>query len=200
MPFINLIAEQREQRRVRIKRAKGWFLGFVGSAVLGVVGFGFLFLRSEALASEVRDLEAQAEALKPFKDAIETNQQLLAALMPRMETLNAARLDTERWSRILDHVGRVMPANTWLTNVIAQQGNDATRPVEIAWTGMSTEQNLVGDLMLALQRSPDLQNLNLKYTETKNSSYGVGLEFQISSEVTGTEESSPGFKKEALKS
>lgn len=200
MPFINLIAEQRAQKRARAKKTRVWLLTSLAISVLGSGTFGFLLMRTDALQADIHSLEVQSEELKPIKDAIAMNQQFLAALRPRMETLSSARLDTERWSRILDHMSLVMPENTWLTMVNSQQASDEAKPVEISWTGMSTEQNLVGDLMLRMQRSPDLQNLQLKYTETKHSSYGVGLEFQIACEVAGTDNSTGAVKKEALKS
>ena|SRR5438874_905942 len=201
MPLINLIAEQRAQLRNQGKKARIWFFAFAGTACMGAASVGFLFLRAESLGSEISSLQTKALELKPFEDAIAKNQKMLADLKPRLETLNTARMDTQRWSRILGHISLVMPDNTWLTSVAAQQGSDQTKPVEIAWTGMTTDQNLVGDLMLRMQKSIDLQNVQLRYTETKRTSTGEGVEFQIASEVMGTADAPIGSnRKETLKS
>jgi Tfp pilus assembly protein PilN len=186
MPYINLIAEQRAALRAVTRKSRAWFLAFASVAGVFALTVGFFFMRSGSLNAEIADLKAQAEQLQPLKDGIERNQSALAQMKPRMETLQTARLDTERWTRILDHMSLVMPQNSWLTNVAAVQSND-TKPVEITWIGMSSEQSLVGELMLRMQQSPDFSDVQLKFTETKHTQYGVGIEFNITSSVAGTE-------------
>jgi Tfp pilus assembly protein PilN len=200
MPYINLIAEQRARSRDRARKARMVLFTFVGAATISLVSVGYLVIRCEAIAAEIRSLEAQALALKPIKDSIEQNQNQLASLRPRLLTLSTAQKDTERWSRILDHLSLVMPENTWLTQVTAVGSSDVSKPIEVSWTGLSREQNLVGELMLRMQRSTDFGNVNLKYTETKTNSFGRGIEFQISTDVVGTEELKVPNQKEALRS
>ncbi len=187
MPAINLIAEKRKWKRERIRKARTWFLAFIVVASLGVITAGGLTLHHERLKAELQDLEAQATILHPVKKDIENAQKTLMELTPRLKTLSEARKDTERWSRILDHVARIMPVDTWLTRLDSLQPTDPTQPVEITWTGMSTRQELVGEFMLMLQRCQDLGNIELKYTDLRRTAQGVGLEFQIFSKVPGTE-------------
>lgn len=188
MPNINLIAEQREALRKSAKLTRLWFIAFLGAAGIGLLSFGFLFIQGEALSAQLKNLKAKTEELKPIKELIEKTKQANSMLIPRVQTLQTARLDTERWFRVLDHFSMSVPHNTWLTQVTAVQPNEATKPVELHLTGMSAEQVLVGELMLRLQRLEDLNQLALKYTEFKKTTNGNGIEFQIACAVSGTEE------------
>lgn len=188
MPNINLISEQRNVKRERQRRTRTWFLAFVTVSVVGLMTVGYLTLKVESGRATIRSLQAKLEELAPYKDDITANLRKLAALKPRMDTLTKARMDTQRWWRILDHASLVMPPQTWLTSVRAQPSNDATTPTEIAWTGLSVEQNLIGELMLRLQACEDVADVQLKYTDQKKTSSGTGIEFQILCLVPGTEE------------
>ncbi|MEM4408764.1 MAG: PilN domain-containing protein [Candidatus Caldarchaeum sp.] len=199
MPSINLIAEKRQWKRDRIRKARTWFLAFIVVACLALITVGILTLHHDRLKADLQELEAQATILHPIKKDIENTQKSLLELTPRLKTLTEARKDTERWSRILDHVARVVPVDTWLTRFDSLQPTDPTQPVEITWTGMSVRQELVGEFMLMLQRSQDLGNIELKYTDLRRTAQGVGLEFQIFCKVPGTEVVSPTVAKQTNK-
>lgn len=191
MPNINLIAEQIQAKREQQKKSRAWMLAFAGASCVTLLAFGFLTLRMEMLSAQHRNLQAKQQQLKPFEDEIAANEGLLNVMKPKLVTLSKARIDTQRWLRILDHVALVMPPNTWVTQLKSQNPSDPTKPVEVSWTGMSAEQNLVGELMLRLQRSEFLGAVELKYTDERRNANGVGLEFQINALVPGTEEQVP---------
>lgn len=200
MPNINLIAEQIQSKRDQQKKSRTWMLAFVGASCFSLLAFGFLSLRMEMLSAQHRNLQAKQQELKPFKDEIALNEGLLGAMKPKLATLSKARIDTQRWLRILDHVALVIPPDTWVTQLKSQTSSDPTKPVEVSWTGMSAQQNLVGELMLRLQRSEFLGNVELKYTDERRNANGVGLEFQINALVPGTEESAPSKPDDKSKS
>lgn len=200
MPYINLIAEQRKAKSERERKARAWFFAFVGVSLSGLMAIGYLVLRSEAASADIRELQAKLDELRPFQEQIAQSEAILAELKPRLDTLTKARTDTERWWRILDYASLVTPPDTWFTRLKATQGNDVTKPVQIDWTGVSVDQNLIGELMLRLQKTPDLAEVALKYTEQKRMAQGTGLEFTISALVPGTEESTRPAKKEGEKS
>lgn len=188
MPLINLIAEQRQWKRNRFVKARTWFIIFATVSAVGILSFGTLLIGAEYTKAEMESMRASIIELRPLTNAVDENEKQLLDLQPRLQTLGAARDDTERWTRIFDHVSLVMPTDTWLTNVRAQQPSDPRQPVQVAWIGMSTEQNLIGELMLRLQRAEDLANVQLEYTELKRTSFGTGLEFKIDCVVAGTGE------------
>ncbi len=188
MPNINLIAEQRQAKRILKRKSRTWMLVFAGTTCLALLAFGFFTLKVEMLSAQLRSLQAKQQELKPLKDEIALNESKLAEMGPKLTTLSKARTDTQRWLQILDHVSLVMPPDTWVTQLKSQSPSDPTKPVEVSWTGMSAQQNLVGELMLRLQRTSYLNAVELKYTDERRNSNGVGLEFQINAVVPGTEE------------
>ncbi|MCH8274132.1 MAG: PilN domain-containing protein [Armatimonadetes bacterium] len=200
MPSINLISDQRKWKRDRQKKSRTWFIAFLVLSTVGLTSVGVLTLQLEMLRAELRALQTQALVLRPLKDEIGATKEALNEFVPRVDTLVTARVDSERWGRIFDHVGRVMPDDTWLTRVESHQPSDPRKPVEVTWTGMSAEQSLVGELMLLLQRSGDLSGIELKYTDLRRTSRGVGLEFQILCQVPGTGADDRAEKKESSKS
>jgi Tfp pilus assembly protein PilN len=188
MPTINLIAEQRQLRRDSERKSRAWFFGFLGVSVVGLTGAAALLLQAESANAESKALAAKILKLRPFKDEIEKNDKAMAQLTPRLVTLTKARIDTQRWFRILDHVSLVLPPDTWITSVKTPPPSDAAKPLEVQWTGMSVDQNLIGELMLRMQRSTDLADVTLKYTDQRKTQQGTGLEFNIICQVPGTEE------------
>lgn len=188
MPLVNLIAAQREVRRAKERAARAWFFAFVGLSGLSLVGAGALTLQVESARSNVRSLQKKAEDLAPYQSKLEDLDKMIAAMKPKLDTLGKARLDTQRWLRILDHISLVVPPNTWLTSVKSQNPGDPKQPVQVQWTGMSQDQNLVGEFMLRLQQSTDLGGIELKFTDMKRTPAGMGLEFRIDCVVPGTEE------------
>jgi Tfp pilus assembly protein PilN len=157
-------------------------------AVLALGTTGSLFLAAESKRAEARGLQAQFEKLAPVRDEIAKNEAALSLLAPKLTTLTKAREATDRWSEIFKHVSLTLPSGAFLTNVRSDRQSDPSKPVVCEFTGMSLDQNLVGDFMLALQNCPQLEAVSLKYTEEHRAQQGTGLEFTIATQVVGTEE------------
>jgi Tfp pilus assembly protein PilN len=183
MPTINLIHEQREAYRRRVKASRAWFLAFLGTTAATGGITAFLLIASMALTGEANRLQAQAEELEPLRQQIAKNEDEFGKLRPRLATLNEARTETEKWTRILEHMSYVIPTNTWLTGVRSTPNSEEDAPIEFALTGMSNEQQTVGEFMLRLQALADLTNIRLRYSEEKKTQFGDGLEFQIVCDV-----------------
>ncbi|HWP31257.1 MAG TPA: PilN domain-containing protein [Fimbriimonadales bacterium] len=178
MPSINLIAEQRQIKRDAERRVRKWMSASGAVFVFGGLIFGFFWFQTQRAHSELRDLKAQEERLVPIKEQLALASQALKELEPRLRTLERARQATQQWNRVLEHISYVMPENTWLTNLRSTPSKD-DKPVEIQYTGMSASQDLIGELMLRLQKCPDLTDVSLKYTDQRRTSQGLGLEYQI---------------------
>ncbi|GIV01360.1 MAG: hypothetical protein KatS3mg015_0190 [Fimbriimonadales bacterium] len=183
MPTINLIHEQREAYRRKLKASRAWFLAFLGTTAVTGGATAFLLIGSMALTGEANRLQAKAQALEPIRQEIAKNEEAFAKLRPRLATLNEARTETEKWGRILEHMSYVMPTNTWLTGVRSTPNTEEDAPIEVSLTGMSNEQETVGEFMLRLQALTDLTNIRLRYSEEKKTQFGDGLEFQIVCDV-----------------
>lgn len=200
MPTINLIHEQRKAYRQRLKASRLWFMAFLGAAVSTGGLTAMLLIGSTSLSGEAKSLQAKTEELTPYREAIEQSEKALTELSPRLTTLTTARTDTERWTRILEHMSYVMPTNTWLTGVRSVASNEESAPVEVSLTGMSGQQESVGEFMLRLQSLKDIANVRLRYTEEKKTQFGEGLEFQIVCDVPTSTDSKQETKNDSTRS
>ena len=187
MPYINLIQEQRTEAKRNENRARLFFLTFVGSAALSVLVLGGLMIASEEQKAQESDLNTRAQKLAPLVKRIQSNENDYAELAPRLTTLENAQLITGRWTRILDHLSRQTPEQTWLTSIRCT-ASDPTKPIEVTFVGVSTQQQMVGDFMERLQGCPDLTNVTLKYTMEKLISNISDIEFQVTADINGTAE------------
>jgi len=185
MPFINLIQEQRLQAKRTENQSRLFFLSFLCCAGLSFCAFAFLMFQNEMLKSESGRLVSKAEKLAPLVKRIKTDEDQYAELKPRLDTLQNAQMMTGRWSRILDHLTRQTPDQTWLTSIRCT-AQDETKPVAVTFEGMSNQQLLIGDFIERLQSCQDLSNVNLKYTMEKAISNSRAIDFEIDAEVSGT--------------
>jgi Tfp pilus assembly protein PilN len=187
MPYINLIQEQRLARRQGERRARLLFGTFLIVLLVAVGAFGYLFFEDQVARRHLASFRKKVAQIQPILDEIEQNQKLLAAMGPRLTTLEQAQESTQRWQRVLDHLSRYMPETMWLTNMKADD-KDAAKPVGLGLTGLSPSQDDVGDLLLRLQACTDLKNVTLKYTTERIQGEGKGIEFNVDAEIVGTEE------------
>jgi Tfp pilus assembly protein PilN len=194
MPLINLIQEQRLGSRLRERKARAYFFAFAGVTIASVLGFGALWVESGLKGREEEALKKQVARLEPMVKAIDANNQKLSILSPRLTTLEDAQVSTDRWTKILDHLAHNTPKDTWLTNVRCV-ATDPTKPVVANFTGITTSQDSVGDFLIRLQSSPDLQNVTLKLTQEKLVDTKKAIEFEISAELAGTAQEKPKLEK-----
>jgi Tfp pilus assembly protein PilN len=185
MPYINLIQEQRLQAQRTENQARLFFLSFVSCSGLAFCAFAFLMFQNEMLKGEAGGLNSKAEKLAPLVKRISSDEAKYAELKPRLDTLQNAQLMTGRWSRILDHLTRQTPDQTWLTSIRCT-ASDATKPVQVTFEGMSNQQVLIGDFIERLQSCQDLSNVSLKYTMEKAVSNSNAIDYEIDAEITGT--------------
>lgn len=185
MPFINLIQEQRLEARRNERKARVFFMSFAGTAIVSVGALGLLMFQTEMARSQESALKAHAQKMQPLVKRIEDNKALYDDMAPRMSTLENAQIVTGRWGRILDHISKQTPDQTWLT-AIRCVASDPVKPVTVTFAGLSNKQLLVGEYILRLQACPDLSNVQLRFTAEKMVVSGRRIEFEIMSDVEGT--------------
>ncbi len=197
MPFINLIAEQRMMARRAERRSRIAFMAFVGSVCTVVACFGVVFLMTETTAGEVGRLRAEVRKLEPIRKEIAQNREALSDMWARLTTLEDAQALTARWARILNHLSVQTPNTMWLTS-IRSVSSEPSKPITASFQGLTGRLEPVGEFILRLQRCTDLQSVSLKYAQEKISPQGRGIEFEVSADVAGTEETQalkkPGAK------
>lgn len=186
MPFINLIHEQRVAAERADRKSKMFFLAFVGVMLSSVGAFSLVSFDKGQVHEQQAALQSQIDRAKPLIAKTEANQLEQSKLTPRMKTLQDAQNDTQRWDRVLTYLTTQTPTTTWLTAVRCNAG-DPKKGVNISFTGVAMSQEPVGELILRLQNSPDLGNLNLNYTQEKLIQQTKTTEFQVNADLVGTE-------------
>lgn len=190
MPFINLIQEhvlaaKREQKRARVA-----LFCFVAATTLAVGANGFCMIEADHLDTQIAKLKGDGRKNAPMIEQIEANHRELLDLSPRLQTLGNAQVMTKRWGTILEHLSTQTPPGTWLTGM-RSQSSDPTKPLQTSFQGLSSGQDLVGELILRLQSCTELENVNLKFTQEKIVANGKGIEFDVQADIAGTAEAKP---------
>ncbi len=187
MPFINLIHEQRVAAERADRKSKMFFLAFVGVMLSSVGAFSLVSFDKSKVHDEQAALQAQIEKAKPLIAQTNANALETSKLTPRLKTLQDAQGDTQRWDRVLTYLTTQTPnTTTWLTALRCNAG-DPKKGVNISFTGVAMSQEPVGELILRLQNSPDLGNINLNYTQEKLIQQTKTTEFQVNADLVGTE-------------
>jgi len=196
MPLINLIQEQRLAAKRDETRARSYFFGFVGIGILSVGGYLTLLLQTELLQGQEMKMRAEIQKVKPLLAQKDANDKQFQELSPRVKTLEDAQLITARWDRLLTHLSKQTPAHTWVTGMRCT-ASDPEKPITVSFVGVGTSQVPVGEFILRLQNSTDLENVQLKYTQDKIINLEHAVEFEIDADIAGSVDKKDTVKKEA---
>lgn len=186
MPTINLIYEQRVLKRQREQRSRMMVMTTLGLAGMMALVSGYLMFESARFTIQSAQLEARREKLKDAMAAVERNKEAIAELQPRLTTLEAAQKDTERWSRLMAHLTTNTPTGVALTNLKCSQ-SDPTKGIQVLFNGRSVSQDAVGAMILRIDASEDVENVQLRFTQERVVEGGTAIEFEVNGQLTGTE-------------
>lgn len=187
MPYINLIQEQRLAAQANERKARSFFFAFIGTLVVSACTYGYLTMEGVFIGRQAAAVEAENKKNEPLVKQIEENGKLLAELTPKLKTLEDAKIVTDRWNRIMNHLSVQTPADAWLTGIKCAT-TDPTKPIQISFSGVSMAQSPVGEFILRLQNLKDLDNVNLRFTNEKLISETKAIEFQVDADLVGTAE------------
>jgi len=167
-----------------------FFIAFVSVSALGVLGFGYLWYETEVANTLERKLSKQITRIEPLLNRIKAQDAQLAAMGPRMSTLEGAQQDTQRWKRILDHLTQNTPEDIWLTNVRCSGGADG-KPVVMEIKGMGARLESIGQFLLRQEACPDFRTVTLKQSAERTQGTYTAIEFSALITVEGIEEEPP---------
>ncbi len=185
MPLVNLIQEQRLAVKQREQQIRLLLLGVFGIGVLSFMTAGYFTFEAIRLNLAADGLVAQKEKLKPLMDDVDSKKDMIAALNPRVTTLETAQKKTAQWFTILNHLTTNTPDGIWLTEVKAA-APQSDKPTEMSITGLSTSQEAVGVFILRLEACPELENVQLKYTQEKIGPTTKNTQFELSANLAGS--------------
>ena len=185
MPLINLIKEQRIQAQKREQQVRIALVGTLGVGALCLITTAALLLDGARLTIVAAAMEKQKQEMEPKLAQLDEYETQIQELQPRVTTLETAQTFSGKWGVILDHLTTNMPEGAILTDLKAFQ-QDPEKPVMVTFSGLSTTQETVGELILRLETCPELQNVTLKYTQPRVTEGGTLLNYELEGQLVGT--------------
>lgn len=186
MPVLNLIYEQRLRVRQEERKTRAFFLSFVGSA--GVSALAFLVLQVDLSNTRTAQdtVQKRIDKMKPMLKQIEQNKKDYDELSPFVKALGEARDNTNRWSRFLTHLSKQSPNGLYLTAMRSAQ-SESTKPVTVSIMGNSKDNQSVGEFLLRIANSFDVEQARFQNTSSPKPVGSVTLYgFEIAVDLAGT--------------
>jgi Tfp pilus assembly protein PilN len=178
MANINLISARRAERVRLTKVARGLAVALLASGVLSAGAVMFMLTRFVMAKQRVAQAESRLAVLRPILEEIEAAEQERRDLQPKLVTLTDAQKSTNRWFGIMEGLKRVVPEQTWLTN-LSVEGNPETGRI-IRVNGISNNQSRVGETMYRLTQQPEYYSkVDLRFTRTTQVETRENVEFEL---------------------
>jgi Tfp pilus assembly protein PilN len=206
MRAVNLLPRQQVEQKRERPNTVALVAGIGGAAVLLVLVAGFLLVnrsvdRQRQALSDAKAMLAATPAhhLSAKTQAFRSN--VLSQREERSLALAAALGKRVAWDRVLSHMALVMPDDVWLTKVsgtvpvqssAVPAGTVTTpttpsalppTPTAVEIDGYTYSQDSVARFLERLQVDPDLKNVQLKTSGTKELGNRVVVGFTIISDV-----------------
>lgn len=177
MPNINLIALRRAEKKKIERLTRYLFMGFAGSVGGLVLLIVFLGGQQFLLKKQLSDARRELEKIQPELNLIKATEDATKSLVPKVTTLEQAKLGTLRYRNLFQVVSRSVPTSVWLGSLGSTGGEQDTT---IALVGVSGSQSLVADLMTNLGKIPLFERIELKYTSLAGATDSVErIAFQV---------------------
>jgi Tfp pilus assembly protein PilN len=186
MANINLISAKRAERVRMNKVARGLLAGVVATAVLSAGTVTFMLTRMVFAGRQLAEANSRMEQLRPVLQEIEDAERERNAVQPKLKTLTEAQERTTRWYGVMDGLKRVVPQQTWLTNIAVEKQGDAGSMVRV--NGITSNQSRVGETMYRLtQQAEFYKKVDLRYTRTTTVEDQENVEFELVAQLNQPE-------------
>jgi Tfp pilus assembly protein PilN len=183
-----MIAARRQESKQTEKRVRIMFLVVASEIAIGLAVMSFMTACVYSAGKSIEQTEYKLKKSQPIVNRIDGYTKAVERLQPKLKLLSDSRGATMLWCGVLHDLSASMPEKTWLTGLVTTSEVTAPPPhskeqpetkVLLSLHGMSTSQRLVGDAMLRLSQCPELDKVNLNYTEKGNSAGFDGIGFDI---------------------
>jgi len=105
-----------------------------------------------------------------------------------MALLNQAKESTMRWYGTLDKLTQCMPASTYLTGMTTTKSNAQLPEVTVNLAGVSVSQERIGEAMIRLHDIPELQRVDLHFSQSAVIDRSTVIGFEIGAVMKGSPE------------
>lgn len=110
-------------------------------------------------------VQSQVDALKPSQMLVSESSQVAVQRRLRQRELSDALAMQQPWDVALDQIGRVLPANTWLTSLTASSptplGSSGAVAATWSFQGYTLTMNDIATVLTRLSLVPSLENVQL---------------------------------------
>ncbi len=187
MPLINLIETQilskkREGSQLRISKYT-----FIGAASIIGLSYFALIAQGVGLNGQQNEIEKKIKKMKPLQEQIDAFKKEESNLDPKLQTLEKARVLTNRWANLMGHLSVNTPNDVWLTS-FRSAAPDPEKPIHITFNGVGRTQTDVGQMMMRTQNSFDLEGVSLVGSQEKLFEKVSGIEFEMGGDIVDTAE------------
>lgn len=188
MPSINMIAPRRMEKNRLEKRMRYLAFVFVLEIGLGIVVGMWMTYKLLGTNNQIANYEVQLTTLKPVVTQIENYKSEIKILQPKLNLLGDAKKRTLSWYGMLERMMATMPDKSFLNRIsitVGQQTSDKSTeaPKQILTLGgVAESQAKVGELMMRIQKIPELKNVVLNYTQKASGNRSIGVDYVIESE------------------
>lgn len=188
MPSINMIAARRAEKLKLEKNVRVMFLVVVGELAVTLALLSFMTAQVYGANRSISDFDQKLKKIQPTVEKIKYYNSEITNLQPRLSLLADTREQTLTWYNIMQELGHSMPERTWLngisaTQASASQSTDAEGKeisgAKLSLRGVSANQRLVGETMLKLNRFPEIDKVDLNFTQKGGDATLETVEFDM---------------------
>lgn len=190
MPSINMIAARRAEKAKLEEHVRIMFIVLVGEFAIMLALLSFMSARIYGTGRTADELDQKLKSVQPTVEKIRYYNGEITKLGPKLDLLADSREDTLLWRNILQRLGHDMPAKTWLGSVSSVSAVANSSPggavdssksggPQLLLRGVSANQALVGETMLRLNQFPEIDRVDLNFTQKGSSNTIDTVEFDI---------------------
>ena len=180
MPVVNIIAAQIEELRRETSRKRFFYWLLIGELIVLGLGGSVMLTKWLLVQGKLTSIRVEREAVEPRINEIRKINSQIDQLQPKLDTLNVARYNTRQWYEAIVNASRSLPANVWLNSLTSTDGADGKAAV-ITITGSAAEQQLVGDMMLQMNKK--FPKVELHFTQQRKTQKDTLVDFEIGGEL-----------------
>ncbi len=167
MPNINLVAARREEKRNVTTLSRQFFMGLIASGVLLFAVFVISIGAGATQGGQIKNLDTELTKLEPQLEKIKGRDADIAALTPRVETLDNARISTLQWHELLGILAQATPNTVYYTAITTgKEGETAT----VSLKGVAPSQNIAATLSQDLNKNGTSLFSDIVIKQTTNGS------------------------------
>jgi Tfp pilus assembly protein PilN len=161
------------------------------AGALVYLGYSFEHSKVVSRQSQLGLVQSQIAALAPSPALIAESSTIASERSSREAALQDALSKRVAWDVMFDRLGRVFPADSWLTGLSAQSPTPASstsptsNPTGFTATGYADSQATVALILTRLSLVPGLSNVVLTSTTTTTVGSKTVIQFSLTAQVGG---------------